>query len=86
MDERQLRSRSIATVVDVAPRDAKSYHDSRESGYNVAENKTLGNKESNAQIEIQIGDEEERHLTIKLTTQRNQMTMFSKQVERFMEC
>ena len=55
MGERQLRSRSMATGVEAAPRDSESCHDSRELGYNVAENETLGNKESNAQIDIQIG-------------------------------
>jgi len=60
MGERQLRSRSIATVVEAAPRDAESYCDSRELGYNVAEHETLGNKESKAQIEIQIGYEEQQ--------------------------
>ena len=39
MGERQLRSRSMATGVEAAPRDSESCHDSRELGYNVAENK-----------------------------------------------
>ena len=60
MRERRLRSRNIVTAVEAAPRDSESYHDSRELGYNFAENETLGNKGSNTQIEIQIGDEEEQ--------------------------
>jgi len=35
MGERQLRSRSMARVVETARRDAESCYDSRELGYNV---------------------------------------------------
>jgi len=48
--ERQLRSRSMATVVEAAPRDSESCHDSRELVFNIAKIETLGNKESNSQI------------------------------------
>jgi hypothetical protein len=88
MGERQLRSRSIATVVEAAPRDAESYNNSRELGYDVTENETLGNKESNAQIEIQIGDEEEQSPDNQVNNPEktdDNITMFSKQLERFME-
>jgi hypothetical protein len=60
MGERQLRIRSWATGVEAAPLESESNHDSRELWCNVAESETTGNKESNAQIEVQIGDEEEQ--------------------------
>jgi hypothetical protein len=60
MGERQLRSRSLATGVEIAQRDSESYHDSRELDCNVAENESLGNKEINTQIEVQINSEEEQ--------------------------
>jgi hypothetical protein len=75
MGERQLRSRSMATRVEAAPQDSESCHCSMELGYNDAEIETLGNKESNTQIEVQIGDEEECQLTIRLTNLRGQMTV-----------
>jgi hypothetical protein len=54
MGEGQLISRSMATGVEAAPRDPESCHDSRELVCNIAEIETLGNKGSNAQIEVQI--------------------------------
>ena len=60
MAERQLRSRSMATGAEAAPRDSESCHDSRELGHNVAENETLGNKQSSAEIDKQIDGEEEQ--------------------------
>jgi hypothetical protein len=48
MGERQLRSRSLATVLEAAPQDSESCHDNRELVCNIAEIETLGNKESNA--------------------------------------
>ena len=44
MGERQLRSRSMTTVVEAAPRDSESCHDSGEFVCNTAEIETLGNK------------------------------------------
>jgi hypothetical protein len=58
MGERLLRSRSVATGPEAAPRDSESCHDSRELVCNIAGIDTLGNTESNAQIEVQIGGEE----------------------------
>ena len=60
MGERQLRSRSMAIGVDAAPRGSESCHDSGKLGHNVAENENLGNKGSNAQIEVHIDGEEEQ--------------------------
>jgi hypothetical protein len=58
MGERQLRSRTMATGAEAAPRDSESCRDSRELVCNIAESETLGNKRSNAQIEVRIGGEE----------------------------
>jgi hypothetical protein len=52
MGERQLRSRSLATVAEATLRHSESYHGSTELECDVAENETPGNKENNAQIEI----------------------------------
>jgi len=43
MGEGQLRSRSMATGVEAAPRDTESCHDSRELVCNVAEFEALRN-------------------------------------------
>ena len=75
MGERQLRSRSMAIGVEAAPRDPESCHDSKELVCNIAEFETLGNKGSNAQIEVHIDVKKSSHLTIRLTTLRNQMTI-----------
>jgi uncharacterized FlaG/YvyC family protein len=88
MEERKLRSRSIAILVEAAPRDSESYHDSRELGYNVAESETPGNKESNAQIEIKIDGEEEQSSDNQVNNPENSddnIAKFSKQLERFVE-
>jgi len=58
--ERQLRSLSTATGVETAPRDSESCHKNRELECNTAKIETLGNKESNTQIEVQIGGEEKQ--------------------------
>jgi hypothetical protein len=50
----------MATGVEAAPRDSESWHDSMELVCNIAETETQGNKESNAQIEVQIGGEEDQ--------------------------
>ena len=50
----------MATGVETAPRDSESCNNSRELVCNVAENETLGNKEGNAQIEMQRGGEEQQ--------------------------
>ena len=88
MGERQLRSRSMAIGVEAAPRDAESCLDSREIVCNVAEFETLGNSGSNAQIEVQIDGEEEQspenHVNNPEKSDDN-IVMFSKQLERFME-
>jgi len=88
MGERQLRSRSMATGVEAAPRDSESCHKSRELGYNIAENETLGNKESNAQIDIQIDGEEEQSPDNQFNNPEKSVyhiAMFSKQLGKFME-
>jgi hypothetical protein len=89
MGERQLRSRSMAKVVETAPRDSESCHDIRELVCNTAETETLGNKESNAQIEVQIGCEKEQSFDNQVNNHEkseDNTVMFSKQLERFMEC
>jgi len=48
----------MATGVEAATRDSESCCDSRELVCNIAEIETLGNTESNAQIEVQISDQE----------------------------
>ena len=78
----------MATVVDAAPRDSESCHDSRELVCNIAEIETLGNKGSNAQIEVQIGCEEEQSLDNQVNNPEksdDNIVMFSKQLEKFME-
>jgi hypothetical protein len=60
MGERQLRSRSMATAVEAAPRDSESCHDSRELVCN---------------IEVQIGCEEEQSPDNRLKSLRIQMTI-----------
>ena len=88
MGERQLRSRSMAIGVEAAPRDSESCHDSRELEYNVAENETLGKKESNAQIDIQIDGEEEQSTDNQVNNPEkwdDNIVMFSKLLQRFME-
>jgi hypothetical protein len=65
-----------------------SCHDSRELECNVAENESMGNKESNTQIEVHIGGEEEQSLDDKVSNpdkSDNNTAMFSRQLERFME-
>jgi hypothetical protein len=87
MGERQLRSRSIATVVDAAQRDAEAYDDSRELGYDVTEIETLREK-SNVQIEVQIGGEKEQAPDNQINNpekSHDNIAIFSKQLERFME-
>jgi hypothetical protein len=80
---------TVATVatVEAAEQDSESCHDSRKLGCNIAEIETLGNKESKAKIDVQIGEEEQ-----SLDNQVNNpeksgdnIVMFSKQLERFME-
>ena len=88
MGKRQLRSRSMAIGVEAAPRDSESCHDSGELEYNVAENETLGNKESKAQLEVQIGGEEEQSPDNQVNNPEksdDNIVMFSKQLERFMK-
>jgi hypothetical protein len=78
----------MATGMEAAPRDSESCHDSRELVCNIAEIETLGNKESNAQIEVQIGGEEEQSLDNQVNNSEksdDNIVMFSKQLERFME-
>jgi hypothetical protein len=83
MGERQLRSRSMVTVVEAASLDSESYYDNRELGYNVA-----GNKESNVQIQIKIGDDEEEQSPDNQINNPEKsddnIAIFSKQLERFM--
>jgi hypothetical protein len=88
MRERQLRSRSMAIGIEAAPRDSESCHDSGELGYNVAENENLGNKGSNAQIEVQIDGEEEQSPDNQVNNPEksdDNIVMFPKRLERFME-
>jgi len=83
MGERQLRSRSMATVVEAVPQDSESCHDSRELVCNIAEIETLGNKESNSQIEVQIYCEEEQSPDNHVNNPEksdNNTVMFSKQL------
>jgi hypothetical protein len=73
---------------EAAQRDSKSCHDSGELGYNVAENETLGFKESNAQIDIQVDGEEEQSPDNQVNNPEkldDNIVMFSKQLEQFME-
>jgi hypothetical protein len=87
MGKGQLRSRSLATVVEATPRDSESCLDNRELVCNIAKIETLGNKESNAQTEVQIGCEEEQSLDNQVNNPKksdDNIVMFSKQLERFM--
>ena len=77
----------MTTLVEAAPRDSESCHDSRKFVCNIAEIETLANKESHAQIEVHIGEEQQ-----SLDNQVNNpeksddnIVMFSKELERFME-
>jgi hypothetical protein len=82
MEERQLRILSMTTVVEAAPRYSESYNDSRELGYNVAENETLGNGERNAHIETETGDEEKQSPDNQVNNPEktdDKIAMFSKQ-------
>jgi Rad3-related DNA helicase len=88
MGERQLRSRSLATVVEAAPQDSESCQDNREVVGNIAEIETVGNKEINAQIEVQIGCEEQQSLDNQCKNPEksvDNIVMSSKQLEQFME-
>jgi hypothetical protein len=88
MAERQLRSRSMATGVETAPRDSETCNNSRQLVCIVAENETLGNKEGKAQIEIQRVGEEQQSPDDQVNNPEksdNNIVMFSKQLERFME-
>ena len=60
MAEGQLRIRSLATGVEAAPRDSESVHESRELVRTIAGIETQGNRENSAQIEVQIGGQEEQ--------------------------
>jgi hypothetical protein len=78
----------MTTGVEAAPRDSESCHDSRELLCNIAETETLGNKGSNAQIEVQIGGEEEQSPDNQVNNPEksdDNIVMFSKLLERFME-
>jgi len=88
MGERQLRSRSMAMGAEAAPRDTESCHDSRELVCNVAEFETPVNEGSNAQIEVRIDGEEEQSPDNQVNNPEksdDNIAMFSKQLERFME-
>jgi hypothetical protein len=89
MAETQLRSQSMAAGIETAPRDSESCSNSKELVYNVAEIETLGNKQGNAQIEVQRGGEEEQSPDNQVNNpekSNDNIAMFSKQLERFMEC
>jgi hypothetical protein len=49
MGEKQLRSRSMVTRIEIVSQVLESDNDSRELDCNVAENESMGNKESNTQ-------------------------------------
>jgi len=87
MGEKQLRSRSMATLVEGPQRDSESSHDARELVCNIAEIETQGNKESNAQIEVQIGCEEQSpdNQVNNPAKSDDNIVMFPKQLERIME-
>ena len=87
MAERQLISRNMSTR-EAAPQDSESCHDSRKLVCGVTEIEILGNIESNAQIVVQIGGEEEHSLDNQVNNPEksdDSIAMFSKQLERFME-
>jgi hypothetical protein len=78
----------MATVVEAAPQVSECCHDNRELVCNIAEIETLGNKESNAQIEVRIGCEEEQSLDNQVNNPEksdDNIVMFSEQLERFVE-
>jgi hypothetical protein len=86
MGERQLRSRSMATVVKSCTARLRILPCQRELVCNIVETETLKNKGSNYQIEVQIGCEEEHshdnHVNNPEKSDDN-IVMFSKQLERF---
>ena len=89
MAERQLRSRSLATGVEAAPQDSESCHEGTELVCNITRIETQGNRENNAQIEVQIGGQEEQLPDNQVNNPEksdDNIGMFSKQLERFMEC
>jgi hypothetical protein len=74
--------------VEAPPRDSESCHDSRELVCNIAETGTLGNKGSNAQIEVQICGEKQQSLYNQFNNPErsdDNIALFSKQLERFMD-
>jgi hypothetical protein len=88
MAEKHLRSRGKSTGVETAPQDSESSDNNRELVCNIAEIETLGNNESNAQIEMQRGSEERQSPDDQVNNpvkSNDNMVMSSKQLERFME-
>jgi hypothetical protein len=83
--ERQLRSGITATGAEAAPRDSESCRDIRELVCNISESETLRNKRSNAQIEVQIGGEEQSPDNYVNYPEKSddKIVMFSKQLESF---
>jgi len=86
--ERQLSSRSLATAVEAAPRDSGSFHRDRELKCNIAGIETHGNGENNAQIEVQIGGQEEQTPDKQVNNPQksdDKIAVFSKQLQIFMK-
>jgi predicted HNH restriction endonuclease len=88
MAEGQLRSRGMTTGFETAPRDSESCNNNKELGCNIAENETLGNKEGNAQIEMQRGGEKQQSPDDQVNNpvkSNDNILMSSKQLERIMQ-
>jgi hypothetical protein len=77
----------MTTGVEAATRDLESCNESMELVSDITEIETLRNKSSNAQIEVEIDREEEQPPDNQVNPAKSEdnIVMFSKQLERFME-
>ena len=88
MAERELRSRSQATDVEAATRDLESCHEGREVVSNTTGREIQGNKELDAQFEVQIDRQKQQSPDNQVNIPEKSddiLEMFSKQLDRFME-
>jgi hypothetical protein len=75
MGERQLRSRSLATVAEAVPQEPELCHDNRELASNSFEMETLNNHEGEVQVDVQIDCEVGQSCEIRVTNLMYQITI-----------
>jgi hypothetical protein len=88
MGERQLRSRSLATVAVAAPQEPELCHDNRELANNSVEMETMNNHESEIQVDVQIDCEAGQscdNQSNKPDVPDYNFVTLSRQIEKFME-